>query len=64
MRVIPLANRPVLPRELSDPELLQEWHYWDAKLRHAARWGASVGAANEFRKECQSEINRRNEETE
>lgn len=47
-------------RELSDEELLKEWHYWDFKIRIAEQWGAAVAAANEFRTECQREIDRRN----
>ncbi len=48
-------------RDLSDEELLLEWAEWDRKIRKATSWGAALGAANEFRAECQREIDRRNQ---
>lgn len=48
-------------RYLSDVDLLQEWYTWDYKVRKAKSWGAALSAADEFRRECQGEIDRRNE---
>jgi hypothetical protein len=46
-------------RELSDTQLLEEWDYWDNKIRDATSWGASLAAADEFRRACEGEIRRR-----
>ncbi len=52
------GNGPI--RTLTDGRLLEEWGYWNLTLRNCNAWGAAVGAAFEFRKECESEIVRRN----
>lgn len=49
-----------LIKDLSDTELLEEWLMWDSKVKNATSWGAAVGAAAEFRKECSREIDKRN----
>ncbi len=47
-------------RDLDDCALLSEWWFWDHKIRTATSWGGALGAANEFRKDCEAEIARRN----
>lgn len=47
-------------RDLPDDELLEEWWKWDQQVRKATSWGAALAAADEFRKECAQEIERRN----
>ncbi len=46
-------------RDLDDAALLEEWHKWDAMINEAKSWGASLAAADEFRKECTREMERR-----
>lgn len=46
-------------RDLSDDELLAEWHQWNDKIKNAPGWGAAVGAADEFRRTCAQELRRR-----
>lgn len=43
-------------RDLTDEELVAEWKYWDEKIRSATGWGASLAAADEFRRQCESQI--------
>lgn len=47
-------------RDLSDNELLEEYKYWDNKIISATSWGASIAAANRFRKDCETQIKLRN----
>lgn len=53
----PGAGVPI--RELSDDVLVAEWRYWGGKIAGATRWGAAVGAADEFRRDCERELRRR-----
>ena len=50
----------MLISDLSDSALANEWHLWNRKIITATSWGASLAAANEFRQECEHEIDRRN----
>jgi hypothetical protein len=50
----------MLIKDLSDEDLLKEWQTWDDKIIGAKSWGAAVGAALEFRQECEREMSRRN----
>lgn len=47
-------------RDLTDDDLIDEFHKWNNKIKTATSWGAALSAANEFRQECQREIDRRN----
>lgn len=46
-------------RDMTDEQLLAEHENWDRNIRNATSWGAALAAADEFRKECLLEINRR-----
>lgn len=50
--------------EMTLDELRAEHEHWDKKIREATGWGAAVGAADEFRRDCAREIRRRGGETE
>lgn len=43
-------------------QLIAERDYWQAKIEGATSWGAAVGAAAEFRDDCQLWIDRRQKE--
>lgn len=53
----PAAGRQI--RDLTDDELLAEWHQWNDKIKNATGWGAAVGAADGFRRGCAQELRRR-----
>lgn len=42
-------------------ELRAEWHQWNDNIKNATGWGAAVGAADEFRRDCARELERRGE---
>jgi hypothetical protein len=48
-----------LIKDLTDDELIDEYHVWNHKIISARHWGASLGAAEEFRYECFKELQRR-----
>jgi hypothetical protein len=48
-----------LIRDLTDVQLAAQWQNWNNKITNATNWGASLTAANEFRRECEREINER-----
>jgi hypothetical protein len=50
-------NKPL--SELSDGELISEYNLWNNKVKNATAWGAALAAADEFRKECWHEMQRR-----
>lgn len=47
-------------KELTDPNLLSEWHHWTNKMAIAKSWGGAIAAAAEFQRECERELTRRN----
>lgn len=48
-----------LLRNKTDTGLLAEWQHWEDKINSAKGWGASITAADEFRRDCRREIERR-----
>jgi hypothetical protein len=48
-----------LIRDLSDEELVKEWHCWDERVKKATGWGAALAAADGFRKDCERQIIKR-----
>lgn len=48
-----------LIRDLTDQELRDEYKHWDDKIVNATGWGAALGAADEFRRECAAELHKR-----
>jgi len=49
-----------LIRDLTDDELLAEWHLWNDKIKNAKSWGAALAAANGFRHSCERQLRLRN----
>lgn len=47
-------------KELTDSNLVFEWHYWTNKMAIAKSWGGAIAAAAEFRHECERELTHRN----
>lgn len=47
-------NKPI--RDLTNDELLSEWHYWNDKIKNAKGWGAALAAANGFRTSCEVQL--------
>lgn len=45
--------------EMTDAELVAERDHWDRIIANATGWGGGLGAANEFRTECERELRRR-----
>lgn len=45
--------------DLSDVELLKEFHDWDNKIKNATNWGAALSVAHEFRRYSEIELCRR-----
>jgi len=43
-------------KDMTDEELKNELHYWDGEVANATAWGASIAAADEFRRNIKSEI--------
>lgn len=56
--LLPEKELPI--KKLSDDGLIAEWTKWKEKIEAATSWGAAIAAANEFRQDCEREINRRN----
>ncbi len=55
-----LAVVPNIPwREQTDEQIAAERDYWKDKLAEAKGWGGAVGAAQEFMRACEAEIERR-----
>lgn len=46
-------------RDLTDKELIEEWMKWDLKIREADRWKAAITIADDLRRACANEIDRR-----
>ena len=46
-------------KDLDDKALVEEYSFWDDKIKNAKSWGAALTAADEFRKECEQELLRR-----
>lgn len=58
-----LAVTPNIPHaEQTLEQLRAERSYWDAKVKSAPGWGASVGAADAFLRSCDAWIARREKE--
>jgi hypothetical protein len=45
--------------KLSDKALIDEYYHWNEKIKNATSWGAALAVADEFRKMCKSEMQRR-----
>ena len=45
--------------ELSDEDLIAEWHHWNDEIKAATGWGAALAAADEFRRACEQQIEKR-----
>lgn len=45
--------------DLSDTELLKEFHDWNNKIKTATRWGAALSVAYEFRRCTEIELLKR-----
>lgn len=50
-------DKPI--KSMTDQELFDERNKWRYKITTATGWGAAVGAAQEFLKECDNEIRNR-----
>ena len=51
-----------MDKQLADmtvEELQAEFHKWDAKIRLAERWGSALTIADEYRRQCACEMERR-----
>jgi hypothetical protein len=44
---------------MTDDELRAEADRWAAEVRNATGWGAAVSIADNFRRQCEQELNRR-----
>ena len=45
--------------DMTEDELQIEWRHWNSIIAAATGWGASLAAANEFRRDCERELRRR-----
>lgn len=52
-----LANQAF--REMDDQTLIDEFKKWDSRIKGATSWGAAVGVADNFRRQCETLIRER-----
>lgn len=48
------TNKPI--RNLTDTELLSEWHYWNEPIKAAPSWGAALAVADAFLASCETQL--------
>ncbi len=46
-------------KDLPDQDLAAEWRKWNDKIVTAKKWSASLIVVDDYRRQCESEINKR-----